>query len=512
MTDVSRAFERHGPLLAGIGALLLLLVITYVHGPMISLGGTPKDYAQAAVNLAEGNGYLYCSGQPISFYPPLYASMLAAFKFMGFSLIDSVRIVGAISAGVLAFSVAWLLRNFVRHSELVVLGVLITVLNPVVLRWQMELIADASHASAVMVCLAFLVAYLNAPSRKLFYLMVMSAAAAASIRFVGVAVIALVCGVLLLQASVVSFRQRFISSFIFGALSISPLVAFSIYNKLASGTMAGQRALILSSPLRHGYDFFEELSRWAFNLLGSGISDSLSPATKIGLTLCAIMAALLAAVWLTRRTDQGPSLLAVWSVPMYGIVYFLMMMLLASVIPLDDFSGRFILPIIFPAIVFIIVLLDCCIVLANSGRSFIRVVVTALLLGALFVPGKGALGLLSGQRLFGFDMATSSSVQNSTLLADVAEKMTKFEIFADDEYAQQFLLVHFGECFPRRQLDDAQKPSGKLALFRVNGFGLEDGSVYTARAGADGSAFMGLRESGGTLRTFGEILPLNPAP
>ena len=145
---------------AAAGALLAVLAVTARLGPLVALSGTEVNYAQAAVQLSQGHGYVDCPGLPIPWFPPGYAASLAVLIRAGLSVADATRWVGATAAAVLAFSIAWLAGRRLGGAVAVLTAWLVT-LNPIMLRWEMELIADASHAAAVMAALALTLAYLR---------------------------------------------------------------------------------------------------------------------------------------------------------------------------------------------------------------------------------------------------------------------------------------------------------------------------------------------------------------
>lgn len=469
-------------ILVGIVFAALVWRIASIHGPLTSLYGQVY-YFQSAAQLWAGNGYMSCSGAPVSWIPPGYTALLLAVKWLGLPLIDAGQVISVLLAGLFAGVSTLILMMLIKSSELVGIGILLTNLNPVVIKWHLEFTSDSLHATAVLGCLAGLIAYAATRHRGWLLMAALAVAMAAVTRFVGVAGIALGAFYLLFLIDAQNLKRRIVDTCVFSTVASLPLAVFTLYNLSVSKTAGGSRAVVTSPVGEQFFEFFEEVSRWVVNLAGAGARTAISEELRIGVVAAAMLAGIGFAVYVTWRTCNGREAKLIWMPFAYAAMYFAMMVVLSSLLPLDNFSGRYILPLLAPGILWILAVLDRTFLMAARRRVLLRLGVAALLALVLIVPLRVGFALAGGTGSFANHQAAAPAIRNSALMHAIRLADAEGELAAADNAAAQFLLIHLDKCFPI-----ADKRATTRAVLSIDHEGIETGK---RRLGAPRISFSG---------------------
>ncbi len=474
---------RSGAMREGTAVLIaggLILLIAGHYGPLSSLFGQIY-YFQGASNLVHGNGMTSCSERFITWIPPGYTLILALTQLFGMSFTAAGVAVSAVSAGVYAWGSMRLLANSISSRSLVWLGFLAMNVNPIVLKWHLEMTSDAVHASAIMLTFGVLSSYLKTGRRTYFRIAVAAIGLAALTRYIGAAAVAAVSCWLLLFSPMGGPRQRFQDALKFGVFASTPLAGFLIYVKSLGLPPGGGRSVISLPISEQLHEVFSELSRWGVNLLGTGVRDATTEEFRIAVFAALVLAGIAGTFVVTFKSLNRLSLGIVWMPAFYAFVYFVMMVTLQTLLPLDDFTGRYVLPLIGPAVFSFVVFLDRCVVL-SGGRRAVHALATGVLVTMMIVPANAAWSLASGARSFGVHQMMAPAVVDSDFLREAKSLLEAGTGIAGDQEAAQLLLAHFGRCVP--YLKPGENPedaaSGFTHLIEIDAKGIELGSLGIA--------------------------------
>ena len=453
---------------------LLAWVISAHHGPLTSLFGQIY-YLQSAAQIWAGNGYMSCQGQLVSWIPPGYSSLLVLTKFLGLPLIDGGRVLGVLFAGAFAGFSTYLILSNVRTPELAGAGILFINLNPIIIKWHLELTSDSLHATAVLGFLALLLGYMASRHRALLFGAAVAAALAALTRFIGVAAVLVGTVYLLFLIENHAWKRRLTDTFLFGAISSLPLGVFVIINKALSDTVGGGRSIHLSSPTEQLREFLEEVSRWITNIMGSAVRDVVSEEVRIAVLAVLLVAGAGVALLVTLRWNSRLERRVIWMPFVYAAVYFVMMVVLSSLLPLDDFSGRYVLPLLAPMLLWGLAVADTIMNQIQRRKALARLGLSVAMLAILVIPAKIGFALASGEQSFGNHQAAAPMVRSSPLLQEIRLADKAGDLLADDAPTAQFLLTHLDKCFPV-----AKKDKSDVTVVSIDAVGIETGTRQLA--------------------------------
>lgn len=228
-----------GALLPGIAAAVLLWLATTRWG----VNYTPDSvhYLAAARSLLAGKGFLNAAGEPYAIWPPLYPLVLAAGQAVGANVLDWVRVLNALLLVALAPLTALLCYSASRwRLASIAAGALVAFLPATFISfghaWSDPLFAVLAVAAGVAVTHYFERRTLSAAA-----LVGMFVALACLQRYVGVALVA-AFGLAILLVDDRRFTERLKPALVFGLVSVAPLGAWMVRNRLVVGAAAGERA------------------------------------------------------------------------------------------------------------------------------------------------------------------------------------------------------------------------------------------------------------------------------
>lgn len=466
-----------------LGALFaagLVLLIAGNDGPLSSLFGQVY-YLQGAANLNNGAGLTSCRGDLIGWVPPGYTLLLALAHGAGLSFANAGILIAAVCAGGFAWASMRLLLLSVKSPLLVWLGFLTININPIVLKWHLEMTSDALHVGAVMIGLAAGSTYLTSGRRGWIWFAAGAIGVAAVTRFVGVAAIGALACWLLFFSPAGGWRRRSFDAAGFALLASLPLSAFFLFVKLSGGPPGGGRRVVSSPVLNQLQEVFSGLSRWTFNLFGPAIRDVTTEEFRIAVFLTVAAVLLAVALFVTLKSASRIAIAVTWLPGFYAASYFVLMVVLSALLPLDDFTGRYLLPLLGPAAITFVVLLDRCVALSAKRRS-VHLAAVGMLTALMIVPANVALSLATGARSFGVHQMMAPAVARSEFLAQARPYVEAGTGITADQETSQLLLAHLGQCVPH--LDSNQNPQDAAAhfthLIRADAWGIELGSLGIA--------------------------------
>ena len=220
-------------------------------------------YLDVARNLASGKGFVFHTGEPLVWWPPLYPVLLALIGFV--TRLDPTAFAHLVNAALFALVIYLSARLFrtsswhnMTYSGLGVCAVLLSIplCEVYAMAWS-----ECLFVPLVLLYLVSAQRYCDSESVLSLAVMVFSTALACMTRYIGVALVP--AGVVtIMLASRVNFKARFARAFVFAGLSAAPLGLWFLRNHQLTGTFAGPRGGITSSIIDNVVLSFEAMLSW----------------------------------------------------------------------------------------------------------------------------------------------------------------------------------------------------------------------------------------------------------
>ena len=383
-------------------------------GPGIDVDSV--SYLNAAENIAAGNGIVITRGPDehyaMTHWPPVYSIVLAAGTFLGLDALSFARLIGIVLIGANVFVVGILIRRYVRDDFPALIGASLVATSYAVVLAHAYALSEALFTLCCVLAVAGLASYGDTPKRWIICLAAIAAAAATLTRYSGLALIA--AGMItLLLANAASIRRRFFDVSLFGAISLAPVVVWSIRNSLVGAPSIGRDLGLESFKLYHLKSFLSGLSLWLFPV-------SVDRFVRLSLTVVVLVAIAAGLVYCYRRV-RDERRRANWP------------------------------PVLFVCLVFVVsywALYAATIVLADNGVSLstrtqmpafvLTVVLVAVLAGNLLPLGARFRQVRNAQIALGVCLALLASVNTAKFLSDAYHKGLGF---SSDRWRQSEIIA-----------------------------------------------------------------------
>jgi hypothetical protein len=222
---------------AGAG---LVFLSTAKYGAGISPDST--DYLDVARSLTSGKGFVFHTGKPLVWWPPLYPMLLALVGFA--TRLDPAVFAHLVNAALFATVICLSARLFQPGSRQTtnysVLGVCAVLLSIPLSEVYAMAWSECLFLPLVLLYLVFAQRYWDSGDMLPLAVMTLSTALACLTRYAGVALVP--AGVVtIFFASRVNFKTRFSRAFCFAAASLAPLGLWGARNYRLTGTFFGNR-------------------------------------------------------------------------------------------------------------------------------------------------------------------------------------------------------------------------------------------------------------------------------
>lgn len=290
------------------GGLVLLATAKYGAG----LTTDSVAYLDVARSLASGKGYIFHTGEPLIYWPPLYPMLLALVGIAtGLDPSSFAAIVNAILFGLLILLSAHLLRTGFRLTNACsVLGVCAMVFSVPLSGIYAMTWSECLFIPLVALCLVCAQRYWENRSVVTLAIMAISTALACLTRYIGVALVP--TGILVLVlAPGANRRTRFVRASAFAIISLAPLGLWLLHNYQQAGTLSGDRfhpvfefvtntILLVTSML----SWYEPLGLAVKSASGAGTQAVRSASLSINLFVALVGTCALAAVLMLSRAAR----------------------------------------------------------------------------------------------------------------------------------------------------------------------------------------------------------------
>ena len=337
--------------LAGLGTAHIL-VRTATYGATISTASA--TFLSTTMNFLAGEGWRDITGRPMTTWPPLFPSLLAAFGWVGIEPLAAGRWINAAAFGLTILVAGCWLRSHLWSRGLALAATATIATSLPLSHWASNFLTDSLFTLFTLLALMQLASFLHRRTDAPLWWAAVFTALAAVTRWPGVVLIGV--GVLLLLP-----RARLKHTVVFGAIASMPLLAVLAHNWAVTGHLTqatGNRAKFasgqsLSAGLSQIVEIFGE---W---VVPPNAPDGLAYLLCLAVGLVGLAGA---AVVLHRHPE--------WTTPAYfrlgpaipfGVFTLIYLVFMVAVVPFTVGQGidsRYLLPIYVPLLLTAVFLLD----------------------------------------------------------------------------------------------------------------------------------------------------------
>jgi len=315
--------------------------------------GTSRDsveYLFTSQNLVLGNGFVSFSGQPYIFWPPLYPLLLSFLQILGVhDLLKAAFVLQIATFLWLAVLLAWLfLRVFGNNFAFAFLGNALVVTNIALTTLFQGVGSDYLFLALILSFIYLCDLYIINSQPKTLWLLTLVAALAMLQRYIGV--VTLLCGAWIIYRYPLLTVVEKIKRLAVFSLSIFPLGMWIL--------SLPKDAVVRDSPssvLENVHQFTVSLLSW---FLPSSHLEGHPVRLQFGvLGVWFIVFAGVFFLWKFKDKNSTNKTIE-FSVFLFGFVYTVVLILLASLSSFNTLDSRFVSPVLVPLVIFVLVAID----------------------------------------------------------------------------------------------------------------------------------------------------------
>ncbi len=278
-------------------AAALAVLIANVSG--IATGDDGVGYRALADSLLAGNGYGYFLERPVTVWPPVWPSLMAALAWITplDALGAAIVLNAAVAAGVVVIGNR-LLRTVVRDPRIVLAGTLVLALGPSTIGLGHVLMTDMAFALVTMAWMLTLIRFRRSGELPWLLGAALLAWLGFGLRYVGLVLIAF-GGLWLVLDRRVRLVERFRAAVLYAVVAAIVPIGWMLRNHSIDGTFTGERNPSARGLIDNGFDVAATLGRFLLPGLGNGLTKIWA---AVGLGVLATAAVL---AWLVLRTPTS---------------------------------------------------------------------------------------------------------------------------------------------------------------------------------------------------------------
>ena len=303
----------------GISAIFLVFKSTALYGPGIS--SDALHYISTAENLAKGNGYYSYDGKPYTHWPPLFPSLIALLRLIGFNPLDGARIINAIGFSLVVFCSGIVFAKRIKSPLLIIIGSASVLTSATMVRVSVYAWTEPLFTLLVILFMFNISEFLKNGRLKSLIIAAVCAALTCLQRYAGIGIAMAGVFMILLLTPKIKWRDKLKHSIIFGAISYVPLGLWFLRNKIVASTAADYTLLLGPTILQKIIIALDSLTPW---FMPDKISLALRSAI-IGALIILLVAAVILRNRKFRKVQLGDTMFvkaAVVLLVAYGIFVF----------------------------------------------------------------------------------------------------------------------------------------------------------------------------------------------
>lgn len=247
--------------LALLGVVVILVFTRF--GPGAS--GDSVYYIMGGQNIADGNGFSRTSGggeiKPITGFPPFFSLVMSIFAFIGMNMFVGGRGLNMLLFAANIFLTGFIIYRYTRSVWPALLGSALVLTSDTLIENHGWIMSEPLYVFLMLLAIYTLTKYLETQKRSFWALSIIFISFATLTRFVGVALTAAgVFAILVLGKR--KLIHRLIDSFLFGFLSLTPLVLWMMRNSSIAGTTTNRAWIYHPMRPELAIQYLAEISSW----------------------------------------------------------------------------------------------------------------------------------------------------------------------------------------------------------------------------------------------------------
>jgi hypothetical protein len=330
-----------GPLAIGITGFALIFSCSGRYG--VGLSADSVSYIAVARNLLNSHSFLNLSGSILKEWPPLYPLVIAGFKLCGSNDFLAVRLISALSFGLIIFlSGLWVLRYSGSLTFSVISSICILLSKPLAAVCY-QAWSEPVFILLIIIFLILMPRLVDKPTFKAMLVLSIVTSAVCLTRYIGIVLFPV--GAVILFSGIKHLRKKLIFTAGWGLLSAVPLGIWLIRNWILTGTLSGSRApatITLSENINLAGN---TIASW---FIPTGV-ENLIPGWLLFVLFCIFVSAIFA-VNIHKTIKSEKIDWPINTVLLFLIVYTITILYAVTTTGMDFLDDRFLSPI-YPAIV-----------------------------------------------------------------------------------------------------------------------------------------------------------------
>jgi hypothetical protein len=338
--DLARYLKNTDSLIAAIVGFYIIYLFTSYSG--IGLSPDSIMYASTATNIQAHGSLLTFNKTPLVFFPVFYPFFLGVIQF--FFKVDPIAagpVINELLFAVVIFTSGWIMSKFVAHSRIYKWLILVAIiLSPGLLEIYTYLWSETLFILEILLFVLVYCRYMQTHTVKSLLWVAIVAAVSCITRYAGVTIIG-AGGLLLLLDDQLPIRKKIGHILLFGATSISLLIANLVLNRLSTGLSTGTREPSITPFIKNLYYFGTVICDWGS--LNSG-ADSFAVLIA-SVILLSLIAVLLWKAYKGKMNSYENIVIA------FAIVYGLFIVVSASISRYETINNRLLAPMFIPLLI-----------------------------------------------------------------------------------------------------------------------------------------------------------------
>lgn len=328
--------------LAVLGALLILLRgVTY--GP--GMGADSVGYVLAAKNFAAGNGFVLDEGMILTWWPPLFPTLLSVAPFFGFDPVGWAGLLNATFFGMAVFIASRWLQRHLKEIFLVFWATLAILLSPPLTTQASHVMSDFTFILFTLISLIHIEKFLSSRSNPPLVCAAIFTGLACLTRYLGVT---LVCtGILLLFFTRETLLAKTKHIATYTLIAVIPTGVWLLRNTLLSEPIVGGREPSDLSLMDVSYDVIAVSTSWVV----PGFSSSVTHPVLAGILVLASSIALICLSQVLRDPETEPDRkLAIVVFGTFAAIYVTFLATASIFVAFNRINDRLLSPIYIPLV------------------------------------------------------------------------------------------------------------------------------------------------------------------
>lgn len=337
------------------------LAVLIANASGIATGDDGVGYRATADSLLSGNGLGYFLEDPLTVWPPVWPTLMAAVaKVTPLDTLGAAILLNALVAVAVVVVGHRLLSTLVRDPRLVLLGTLVLAFGPTTIGFGRLLMTDMAFALVLMVWSLTLLRHRRTGLARDLVAAALLAWLGFGLRYVGLVLIGF-GGLWLLLDERKRWAERVRDAMLYGVVAAAVPVAWMLRNHAIDGTFTGERHASGRGLVDNGFDIAATLGRFLVPGLGYGLTKVWAAIGILALAVALVLGhRVLTSAYGPGWPRRVPSLLGrpAGLMAITGVLYLVYMLYVRTTTALNQLDVRLLYPAYLPLLVLALVVVD----------------------------------------------------------------------------------------------------------------------------------------------------------